>query len=76
MTLMTGAIATSVLAMCRARGQERPFCLYEVIEMDKQNLRVVTVTMFGPRVPEQSVFSTEGGSTSSCWGTTRKGLMG
>ena len=54
-TLMTGAIATSVLAMCRARGQERPFCLYEVIEMDKQNLRVVTVTMFSPRVPEQSI---------------------
>ena len=54
-TMTTGAIAASVLALCRSRARERPLCFYEAIDMARQNMRWVTVTMFGPHVPEPAI---------------------
>ena len=55
LTLRSGPLAASVLARCRALGQQRPLSHYEVVDLARQNLRVVTVTMFSAHVEERAI---------------------
>ena len=44
--LKTAAMEAAVLAMVRAQRAVAPLVMYEVLDMDQQNFRVVTVQVF------------------------------
>ena len=57
LALRSKAMAARVLETCRARAGEEPLSRFEVVDLGQSNVKLVTVYLYDPHVPDEEVLT-------------------
>ena len=57
LALKSKAMAARVLETCRARAGEEPLSRFEVVDLGQSNVKLVTVYLYDPHVPDEEVLT-------------------